>query len=364
MMHALSQGDARASILDAPTPAPAQAGPISRDDVPRGILAMAAATLCLALSSALTKYQVALHPVGEVMFMRSISSLAICSLFVLPRTGLSVFRTERPKSHIARGLSQSISQTFTVLALWLMPLAGATAISFSAPIWSALISIIWLKERPGPARWAFLMVGFIGVLIVAHPNSSSLQIGALFALANAVMYGSVTVAVRGMTKTESADGLLMWQMVTVAFFHCLLLPFGLNSLSLLDVGMLVCSGLTNAIGQWFWTRALRLGPATAVSPFYYLTIVWALAIGYLAWGDIPTLALILGSSVVASSGLLLLWHEARTKRLAMAPGPAVPASPHRLTTWAQSLIERAQHFGRSGSSQAARFAWLRGARRT
>jgi drug/metabolite transporter (DMT)-like permease len=276
---------------------------------------MAGATLCLALSSAFTKYEVALHPVGEVMFMRSISSLVICSLFILPRTGFSVFHTERQGAHIARGLSQSISQTFTVLALWLMPLAGATAISFSAPIWSALISILWLKERPGPARWGFLAIGFIGVLIVAHPDSSSLQIGALFALANAVMYGSVTVAVRGMTKTESANTLLMWQLATVAFFHFLLLPFGLNVLSPLDVAMLICSGATNAAGQWLWTRALRLGPATAVSPFYYLTLVWAIAIGFLAWGDVPSAKLIFGSFIVAGSGLLLLWHETRSRRI-------------------------------------------------
>jgi drug/metabolite transporter (DMT)-like permease len=285
----------------------------NHDDVPRGILAMTGATLCLALSSAFTKYEVALHPVGEVMFMRSISSFAICALFMLPVTGLAVFRTGRPKSHIARGLSQSISQTFTVLALWLMPLAGATAISFSAPIWSALISIVWLKERPGAARWAFLIIGFLGVLIVAHPGADSLQVGAVFALANAIMYGSVTVAVRGMTKTESANTLLMWQVATVAFFHSLLLPFGVDSLSFFDLAMLVGSGLTNAAGQWLWTRALRLGPATAVGPFYYLTLVWALVIGFFAWGDIPSLGLVIGSCVVVSAGLLLVWHEARIR---------------------------------------------------
>jgi drug/metabolite transporter (DMT)-like permease len=291
-----------------------------QDDVPRGILAMVGATLCLALSSAFAKYQVALHPVGEVMFMRSISSFAICALFMLPTCGTSVFRTQRPKDHIARGLSQSISQTFTVLALSLMPIAGATAISFSAPIWSSLISIIWLKERPGAARWAFLIIGFLGVLIVAHPGADSLGAGAIFALANAVMYGSVTVAVRGMTKTESANTLLMWQMATVAFFHFFLLAFGVDALSRFDIAMLVCSGIANAAGQWLWTRALRLAPTTAVSPFYYLTLVWALTIGFFAWGDVPSLGLILGSCVVVGSGLVLLWHESTR------PGFSVP--PH------------------------------------
>src|SRR5262249_9602703 len=146
-----------------------------------------------------------------------------CSIFVLPLTGFAVFATKRPRDHVARGLSQSVSQTFTVIALSLMPLAGCIAINFSAPLFSALISIIFLKERAGPIRWTALIVGFLGVLIVTDPGADSLQIGALFALANAVMYGSVTVAVRGMSKTESANTLLMWQMVTVAFFHSFLL---------------------------------------------------------------------------------------------------------------------------------------------
>ena len=124
------------------------------DDIPRGIVFMIAATVLFAVSSALAKWQVAIYPVGEVMFFRSFSSLVVCAAFILPFTGLSVFATQRPRDHIARGLSQSISQTFTVIAFSLMPLAGAIAINFSAPLWSALLSVIWLKERAGPVRWA------------------------------------------------------------------------------------------------------------------------------------------------------------------------------------------------------------------
>jgi drug/metabolite transporter (DMT)-like permease len=100
------------------------------DDVPRGIVFMIGATVLFALSSAASKWQVAIYPVGEVMFFRSFSSLVVCAAVVLPITGLSVFATQRPRDHIARGLSQSISQTFTVLAFSLMPLAGAIAINF------------------------------------------------------------------------------------------------------------------------------------------------------------------------------------------------------------------------------------------
>jgi drug/metabolite transporter (DMT)-like permease len=283
------------------------------DDVPRGILYMIAATVLFAVSSAIAKWQVALYPVGEVMFFRSISSLAVCAAVVLPITGWSVFATRRHGAHIARGLSQSISQTFTVIAFSLMPLAGAIAINFSAPLWAALLSIVWLKERAGPARWTVLLTGFSGVLIVANPGADSLQIGALFALANAIMYGSVTVAVRGMTATESTNTLLMWQMVTIAIFHSFLLVFGFRWPTPADAAMLALSGVANSIAQYAWTKALLMAPTTAVSPFYYLMLVWAIGIGYLVWGDVPTAGLLIGSSIVVAAGLFLLWHEARRR---------------------------------------------------
>jgi drug/metabolite transporter (DMT)-like permease len=284
------------------------------DDIPVGIAFMIGATVLFSVSSAFAKWQVAIYPVGEVMFFRSFSSLVICAAFVLPFTGFSVFATRRPRDHIFRGLSQSISQTFSVIAFSLMPLAGAVAINFSAPLFSALVSVLWLKERAGPVRWSVLVVGFLGVLVVTNPGADSLQVGALFALGNAVMYGSVTVAVRGMTATESANTLLMWQMVTIAVFHSFLLLFGFKWPAPLDAAMLVCSGVANAIAQHLWTRALHLAPATAVSPFFYLMLVWALVIGYVVWGDVPTTGLLVGSVIVVASGLFLLWHESQRRR--------------------------------------------------
>src|SRR5712671_766071 len=296
-----------------------------KDNIPRGIYYMIAATVMFALSSAIAKLQVAIYPVGEVMFFRSFSSLVVCAAFLLPVTGLSVLATRRPRDHVARGLSQSISQTFTVLAFSLMPLAGAIAINFSAPLFAALISIVWLKERAGPARWTALLCGFFGVLVVTNPGADSLQLGALFALANAVMYGSVTVAVRGMTATESANTLLMWQMATLAVFHSVLLLFGFIWPTPLDATMLIASGVANAFAQYLWTKALLLAPATAVSPFYYFLLVWALLIGFVVWGDVPTLGLLAGSGIVVASGLFLLWHESQLR------GAASAAMNHGLT---------------------------------
>jgi drug/metabolite transporter (DMT)-like permease len=292
------------------------------DNVPRGILLMIAATVLFAGASAASKWLVGVYPVGEVLFLRSLSSLIAGSAVLLPITGLSVFATRRPRDHLARGLSQSISQLCLLIAFSLMPLAGAVAINFSAPLFAALVSIVWLKERAGYVRGGALLIGFGGVLIVTNPGANSLTLGALFALINAVMYGTVTVAVRGMTRTESANTLVIWQLAVLAFFHSFLLFFGWCWPTPIDAAMLFGTGFTNAIGQWFWTKALHLAPAPAVTPFYYLMLVWALVFGFVIWGEIPSISLLIGSSIVVATGLFLFLREARLQRaLRPHPGP-------------------------------------------
>jgi drug/metabolite transporter (DMT)-like permease len=290
----------------------------SHDNIPLGIVYMIGATVAFAVMHALSKWLIATYPIGQVMFSRSAVGLAICAALLLPRHGLSVFATQRANAHVMRGLSQSVSQTFSVLAFSLMPLAGAIAINFSAPLWAALVSVIWLKERAGSRRWLVLLIGFMGVVIVTNPGLDSLTLGAVFALLNAIMLGTVTVAVRGMTATESPGTLLIWQLATVSLFHSVLLLFGLKWAPPLDLALFVLVGVANLIGQFLWTKALVLAPTTAVSPFFYFMLVWAVAIGFVVWGDVPTLELVAGSSIVVGSGLFLLWHEAHKKELAKA----------------------------------------------
>ncbi len=284
------------------------------EDVPRGILMMILATALFAGASAASKWLVGEYPVGEVLFMRSLSSLIAGAAIILPVSGFSVYATTRPRDHLLRGMSQSISQLCLLIAFSLMPLAGAVAINFSSPLFAALVSIVWLKERAGWVRGGALLIGFIGVLIVTDPGANSLTIGALFALVNAVMYGTVTIAVRGMTRTELANTLVIWQLSVLAFFHSFLLLFGWRSPTPLDAAMLFGTGLTNAVGQWFWTKSLHLAPAPAVTPFYYLMLVWSIAIGFLVWGDVPTASLLIGSAIVVATGLFLFLRESRLQR--------------------------------------------------
>jgi drug/metabolite transporter (DMT)-like permease len=282
-----------------------------QEHVPLGILYMVGATIVFSASSACSKWLVASYPAGEVLFTRSVVSLATLALFILPTTGMAVFRTDRLRHHVLRSFSQFVSQSCLIIAFSLMPLAGAIAINFSAPLFATLASIVLLKERVGMARWTVLLVGFLGVLIVTNPGAGAFQVGALFALTNAILYGTVTAAVRGMTATESAATLTLYQLLLITGFFALVAPFGFIMPTWNHWGLIVFNGVANAVGQYWWTKSLHLGPASAIAPFFYLSLVWAVVIGFMVWGDVPTIGLLIGSAIVVASGLFLLWREAR-----------------------------------------------------
>jgi len=308
--------DKQEAVVAGPAAAPGGGNPAlgRAENVPRGIVMMIVATLLFSSASAASKWLVGIYPLGETIFMRSLSSLLTAAAIILPASGLSVYATKRPRDHILRGMSQTISQICLLIAFSLMPLAGATAISFAAPLFAALVSMFWLGERAGWVRGSALLIGFGGVLIVTDPGPNSLTIGAVFALTNAVMYGTVTIAVRGMTRTESANTLVIWQLTVLTFFHSFLLLFGWRWPTPLDAALMFGTGFVNAIGQWFWTRSLHLAPAAAVTPFYYLMLVWSIGIGFLVWGEVPTVSLLVGSSIVVATGLFLFLREARLQR--------------------------------------------------
>ena len=284
------------------------------ESIPLGILHMICATALFAGSSAISKLLVVTYPVGEVLFTRCAVGFACVAAFILPRVGLDVFRTQKLGAHVARSVSQTCSQTFILIAFSLMPLAGAVAINFSAPLFATVIAAILFREPVGPVRWLALLAGFLGVLLVTHPGPGSFQIGAMFALGNAILYGSVTVGVRRMTATESTETLTMYQLLLLTCFFALSLPFGVIVPSWADAGVMVLNGAANALGQYWWTRALHLAPTSAVVPFNYFSLVWAMILGFVVWGDVPTVQLLIGSAVVVGSGLFLLWSETRRRR--------------------------------------------------
>jgi drug/metabolite transporter (DMT)-like permease len=112
----------------------------------------------------------------------------------------------------------------------------------------------------------------------------------------------------------------MYQLIFLSIFYGLTLPFFFVMPSWADMPLIIGNGVTNMLGQYWWTRALHLAPTSAIVPFQYLSLLWAMMFGYALWGDVPTLGLIIGSVIVVGSGLYLLWHETRPRW----PKPPLP----------------------------------------
>jgi drug/metabolite transporter (DMT)-like permease len=294
-----------------------------RNQIPRGIAYMVASTILFAAINTIVKWQLATYSVGEVAFYRALFALVTVSIMILPKTGIAVFRTRRYLGHLQRGISQFGSMTCMFVAFSMMSLGSAVAISFAAPLFTTLLSIVILKEKVGVHRWSALIVGFIGVIIVTEPGAGTIKLGAFFALANAVLSSSVAIAIRRMSITESTETLTIYQLIVITICTCFLLPLGYRPLAWLDAFALAVAGVGNGIAQYWWTRSLTLAPPSAVVPFNYLSLVWASLAGFAVWGDVPTPHLLVGAVIVVASGLYILWRETlRRSQARPAPAPA------------------------------------------
>jgi drug/metabolite transporter (DMT)-like permease len=298
------------SSAERPIPTP----PARQERIPQAILYMVAAGAIFSFSSAASKWLVATYPVGEVLFSRVFVSFIFFSAFALPTCGLAVLHTRRPTAHVLRSMSQFTSQTLLLIAYSMMPLASATAINFSAPLFAALASLVFLKEPIGAARWVALVAGFFGVLIVTNPGGETFQIGALYALGNALLFGTVTAGVRGMTTTESAETLTMYQLIWLSLFYGLTLPFFFVMPTWADMPLIVANGATNMLGQYWWTRAIHLAPTSAVVPFNYFSLVWAIGLGFVVWGDVPSLSTLIGAAIIIGAGFYIFLREQKLGR--------------------------------------------------
>jgi len=266
-------------------------------------------------------------PVGRGRLFPFGVRVAAVALLVLPRTGLGVLRTRPYLAHVQRGLSQFGSMTAIFIAFSMMSLGGVVAISFAAPLFTTLLSILILKEKVGIHRWSALILGFVGVLVVTHPGAGSLQWGAFFALANALLISSVAIAIRRMSATESTETLTIYQMAIITLCTVFLLPLGFAAPAWQDALALALAGVGNGIAQYWWTRSLTLAPPSAVVPFNYLALVWASLLGFAVWGDVPTPSLVVGSAIVVASGLYILWRETVRRAQRTAQRASEPVRP-------------------------------------
>jgi drug/metabolite transporter (DMT)-like permease len=202
-------------------------------------------------------------------------------------------------------------------AVGLLPLTQSTAISFSAPLFMTALSALILREHVDPHRWAAVAVGFVGVLIMVHPDPARLvSVGTLFALAAAVGTAGAMTAIREIGRTEPGPTIVFYFTLAGAVLGLASLPFGWVIPDMATLGLLIAGGLIGGIGQLFLTEALRRAPVAVVAPFDYTQLVWASLLGFLVWGETPKLSTLIGAVVVAGSGVYILLRETRRFRRA------------------------------------------------
>jgi drug/metabolite transporter (DMT)-like permease len=300
----------------------------SREQIRSGIFYMISAVLVFSLINAGIKWETARYPLGEIIFLRSVFSLIPCLAVLMASGGWQMLRTQRLKEHMGRGVMQFISIVSIFAAFAVMPLADAVAITFSAPLFLTMLSIPMLGERVGRHRWAAVLAGFLGVLLMVATGDGFgrgiVSTGALLALLSAAISASVTIAVRRMTLTEATPTLVTYQALMTLVLSAALLPLGWVTPRWDDLLLLAGVGICSGIGQYWWTQAFRFAPAAVAAPFSYLAMVWALVLGYAVWGDVPSPSLIAGAVVVAASGLYILYRE--TVRRVPTAAPALAGS--------------------------------------
>jgi drug/metabolite transporter (DMT)-like permease len=302
-------------------PAPSDSSPsrpARTDDIKRGVAYVSASIFIFSMANVLVKYLAAEYPVSEIVFFRSFFAL-IPILAMMWRGGkINVFHTRRPIAHLVRASMWLSSFYCWFFAIKLLPLADAAAYSFTAPIFLTVLSMPLLGERVGPHRWAAVLVGFVGVVIMARPTGDVLQIGALYGIANALFYALGSLGVREMSRTEKSETIVFYTQLFGSALSGLGVLFVWVTPSWTDAAGMAVIGLAGGIGQYLMTQAYRYAPAAVVGPFTYTSIIWSVILGYVFWQDLPGLEVVIGVAIVAASGLYILHRETRSPPAAVS----------------------------------------------
>jgi drug/metabolite transporter (DMT)-like permease len=284
------------------------------DDIRLGILYMLVSVFAFSIQNAIGKWLAQTYPIPMLVFFRSAVALIPSFILVLRAGGLGVMRTTRLGAQFSRAAIWGGSNVASFFAYHLLPLADAVALTFAAPLFLTALSYPMLKERVGRARWIAVSVGFLGVLVVAHPSGNGTLIGMGSALACAICNAVGTLTVRGLTKTDHSASIVTWTAIFMTAGALPVLPFYWVTPTPLDFCLFCSIGLIGGVSQYWTTLALYYAPAAAVSPFNYTALIWSSALGFVVWSELPTGPTIIGGAIVTLTGLYLLRHEGFRRR--------------------------------------------------
>ncbi|MGR3501825.1 DMT family transporter [Pseudaestuariivita sp.] len=307
----------------------------------KGAGCAALAVLFFATVDTTIKFLSDTYALHQVVLIRSLIALALFLALIMPFAGgWSVFRTQRLALHLLRGACVVFANLTFFLGLAEIPLADGVAIFFVSPLLITALSVLFLKERVGPWRWAAVLLGLVGVIVMVRPGTTAFQSAALLPLAAACGYAVLSILTRKIGSTESAATMAAYiQIVFIAVcavsglilgdgrfagaerpaLDFLLRAWPLPALA--DGWLFLLIGAGSCFGGFLISQAYRLGEANFVAPFEYVAMPMAVVTGYLVFGDLPDALGWVGIALILGAGLLQLWRETVTARQLAADAP-------------------------------------------
>lgn len=284
-------------------------------DNTRGILAMSAAVVVFIFNDALIKIAAETVPAIQAIGVRGIFATLWVTL-ALAVTG--AWRQLGSVTHpyvLSRGALEAASSIVYLVALFHIQFAIATAINLSTPLIFTALAVLLLKETVRWRRWSAVIVGFLGVLLVIQPRPGDIDVWAWVVLLATVLGAFRDVLGRYLPASVPTLVVSFASAVAVALVGCAwTFVEGWQPMTAREIGLLVASSLLLAAGYQFLVLALRSGAEfSVIGSFRYASILWALGIGYVVWGDVPNALALFGIAVIVGSGLYIL-HRERVRR--------------------------------------------------
>lgn len=276
-----------------------------------GIALRLFAIACLASMVALIKLvETRGAGLAEIMFHRQLWAVPLVLVWLAAGDGIGTIRTQRFGAHVGRSAIGLIGMVFNFAAVMLLPLAEATILAFTVPIFATILSAVALREPVGWHRWGAVALGFTGVLIVAQPSGDHFPLtGTVVGLIAALFVAGVAILLRQLGKTEKTGTTVFW-------FSLLSLPplgiaylFDIRSHDPVTWAMLIGIGVVGGVGQLALTGALRYAPVSTVVPMDYSSLIWATLYGWLIFAVLPTPTTWIGAPIIIGSGLYIVWRE-------------------------------------------------------
>jgi len=249
------------------------------------------------------------YPTGEVLFFRGFFGL-LPTYFLIPKNKLKTFyTTTRSKEHLFRCLMGLMALIAIVVALRELPLAVVVSISYAAPLFITVLSIFLLSEKVGIFRWLAVLIGFIGVIIIAEPGFKSMNYLYFLPLIFCIGMAFVTITIRKLSTTEPIWLISIFFTITISIAGLATIPMGWKMPNFQDFILLALIGATGGSANLFLTQSYKLSEVSLVAPLKYLALVFAIFFGYFIWNEIPTIKTLIGASLVIFASLIILKRE-------------------------------------------------------